>query len=79
MKTMLYVWFDICNFITRFIVKPLVFLLLLVPKLIEAGIYILGSIRKREEVMKPEEWYYNYSKVWKIHMRMLDFFRPIEY
>ena len=79
MEYFMYVWFDICNFITRFITPPLLMILFVGPILIEAGIHILVVYKKGEELDDVKEWAYNKSKMFKLLSKARDFFRIIEY
>lgn len=79
MKTMLYVWFDICNFITKFIVRPFGFLLTLGPLTMEAGIHILVTYYKGKELEEAHEWFNKKSKVAKIIRYTSGLFKEIEY
>lgn len=78
MEELLYVWYEICNLITIYVIRPLLTILCFVLMLIEAGIYIISSLIKHEE-MHGEDWYDNVSKAAKIHIKLMEFFDIIDY
>ena len=78
METFMYLWFDICSFITKCIVRPIMYLIFIGPLLIEARTYIAKDWDGFDKI-DAEEWFYTKSKVAKPYLKICDYFREIEY
>lgn len=80
MKEILLVWFDICNFITCYLIDPLVDLIFLIPFIVEDTIYVVSTYKKGKiESINMDKWVYCNSKVYRLKENIKEWFVLIEY